>query len=327
MPKNNKKIFLFLAGGTCIFTEAGHIFSVKSQDDIEDWLAQMPELNILADIEPVFISGEDDLIGPNIWQTIAKEIIKRSEEADGFVIVSKIDQLINTSLALTFALQNLKKTIITTTSRISGSNFIDKKEVISNLKNKYGGLSLRSNLINAIQVAQQPLPAPAIMFGTRLIAATRAIFDPLGDVNVFSSISDCWGKVDFGINVKSNLKYNQQKAKIYSDKLADILVFDDIPGVPWSFDRRALTAYRGIFIKVDSYQKLGKNKQEQIIKWKMPIVLYNYHLTSTSKGAISVSNCTFNTALIKTMWALSNEFNKKDFENIMTQNIIEEFLN
>ena len=328
MAKKNKKIFLILAGGTGILNERGYLLSVQSKNDIEDWLAQMPELNILADIEPIFVSGEDDILGSDIWHKIVAVISDKAAEADGFVVVSKIDQLINTSLALTFTLQNLKQTIVLTASQVSGTSFIDKKEIIGRLKNKYGGLGLRSNIINAIQIAQQPLPFPAIIFGTRLIPATKAIMDLSNNTNIFSSIdNDYWGKVDFGINVKSNLKYNQQKAKIYSDKLADILVFDDVPGIPWSFDRRALTAYRGIFIKVDSYQKLEKNKQEQIIKWKMPIVLYNYHLTSASKGAVSVSNCTFNTALIKTMWALSNEFKKKDFENLMTQNVIGEFLN
>lgn len=327
MAKQKKKIILILSGGTCILNDQGHILAVQSEEDINDWLAQMPELNILADIEPIFVSGEDDLIEPAVWQKIVGIISKKEIEADGFVVVSKIDQLINTSLALTFALQNFKKTIVTTASQVSGTGFIDKKEVINDLRKRYGGLSLRSNLINAIQIAQHPLPAPAIIFGTRLIPATKAITDLSSDINIFASIDNTyWGKVDFGINVKSDLNFNKQKTKIYTDKLADILVIEDIPGVAWFFDKKILSSYKGIFVKIKPYQALEKTKQEQINKWKLPTVLYNYHLTSPVRGAISMSNCTKNTAVLKTMWALSNELKKQNFENLMTQNIVGEFL-
>lgn len=328
MSKQNKKIFLILAGGTCILNDQGHILSIQSAEDIDDWLAQMPELNILANIEPIFVSGEDDLLGPAIWQKIIKIISEKTDEADGFVVVSKIDQLVNTSLALSLALQNFKKTIINTSSQVSGTSFIDKKGVLSELKNKYGGLSLRANLINAIQIAQQALPAPAIIFGTRLIPATRAIADLASDINVFSSIdNNYWGKVDFGINIKSGLAYNKQKTKLYTNQLANILIIEDIPGLPWLFDKKTLAAYSGIFIKISPYQTLEKSKQDQIIKWKMPAVLYNYYLTSPVKGAVNLSNCTKNTAIIKTMWALGEGFKDKNFEDIMVQNIIGEFLN
>jgi len=328
MFKQKKKIFLILAGGTCILNDQGHLLSVQSKDDIADWLNQMPELNILADIEVVFVNGEDDVITPNVWKKIIEIISKKEAEADGFVVVSKIDQIINTSIAITFALQNFKKTIVTTASQVSGTGFIDKKEVVNALKKKYGGLSLRSNLINAIQIAQHQLPAPAIIFGTRLIPSTKAITDLSSDVNIFSSIdNNYWGKVDFGINVRSDLKYNKQQTKIYTGLLANILVIEDIPGVPWFFDKKSLVSYKGIFVKIKPYQALEKTKQDQIIKWKLPTVLYNYNLTSPVRGAISLSNCTKNTAIIKTMWALSGEFRNKDFENIMKQNVLGEFLN
>jgi L-asparaginase/Glu-tRNA(Gln) amidotransferase subunit D len=328
MVKKNKKIFLILAGGTCILNEQGHILSVQSVDDINDWLEHMPELKILADIEPIFVSGEDELLNADTWQKIVAIISKKEKEAAGFVVVSKIDHLVNTSLTLSFSLQNFKKTIVCTASQVSGTSFIDKKEVINNLKNKYGGLSLRANLINAIQIAQQPLPAPAIVFGTRLIPATKVIADLISDTNVFSSIdNDYWGKVDFGINVKSNLKYNKQSSKIYTDKLANILIIEDMPGTPWVLDKKSLDFYDGIFVKVSPYQNLEEAKQDQISKWKIPTVLYNYHLTSPIKGAVSISNCTKNTAIIKMRWALSQKIKNKNFENLMTQNVIGEFLN
>ena len=44
MAKKKKKIFLLLAGGTCLTDKEGRIFSVQSAQDIGHWLKQMPEL-------------------------------------------------------------------------------------------------------------------------------------------------------------------------------------------------------------------------------------------------------------------------------------------
>lgn len=325
--KENKKIFLILAGGTCILNEDKQILAVQSQDDINDWLETMPELKILADIEPIFLAGEDETLGRDIWPKIIATISENSEQADGFVVVCKIDQLINAAVATSFALQNFKKTIVFTSSQVSGTDFINKKQLISNLKSKQGGFTLRSNLINAIQISRQPLPQPAIMFGTLLMPAIKSVKSTVDDLNIFYSLdNEYWGKMDFGMNVKSGLKYNKQKSKIYNKGFSDILVIENIPGVPWFFDKKYLSKYRGIFIKVDPYQKLEKFKQEQIDKWKQPVVLYNYNLTYSIKGAVSIFHCTASTAMVKMMWALANQSKTQTFENLINQNILGEFI-
>lgn len=325
--KENKKIFLILAGGTCLLNEDKQILAVQSKEDINDWLDIMPELKIVADIEPIFLAGEDEVLGKDIWQKVITTISDYSEQADGFVVVCKIDQVINVAVATSLALQNFKKTIVFTSSQISGTDFINKKQLINNLKSKQGGFTLRSNLINAIQISRQPLPAPAIMFGTLLMPAIKSVKNTVDDLNIFSSLdNEYWGKMDFGMNVKSGLKYNQQKIKIYDKGFSDILVMEDIPGVPWSLDKKYLAQYQGVFIKVDPYQKLEKSKQEQIDKWKKPVVLYNYNLTYSIKGAVSIFRCTDSTAMVKMMWALANQSTTQTFENLISQNILGEFI-
>ena len=139
MSKEKKKIVVLFAGGTCLLDKQGHILTIKEKTDIDSWLQQMPELNILADIKPILISGEDEIITSQIWEKLALTILDNFVEADGFVVVTKIDQLIETSLALDFMLQHFQKTIITTSSYVSGTSFVDKKETINTLKSKFGG--------------------------------------------------------------------------------------------------------------------------------------------------------------------------------------------
>lgn len=325
MAKKNKKIYLLLAGGTTFSDKDGNIWSVQNRDDIKNWLTQMPELNILADLEPVFVSGENELLAVDTWQKIAVEIDKYFLEADGFVIVSKIDQLINTALAVNFLLQNYKKSLVFTASQISGSSFIDKREIINSLKSKHGGLGLRTNLINALQIADQPMPGAAIVFGSRVIPVAKATEDFSAETNIFKSIDNTyWGKVDFGINLKSGLSYSRQDTKIFSNISANILIVEDIPGLPWLFDNN-IKNYQGLFIKINPYQDLEEAKKKQVESWGMPTVCYNYLATPKIDATISISGCTFNAALIKFMWYLANAKKLGNYEDVMKQNIINEF--
>lgn len=328
MAKKKKKIVVLFAGGTCLLDRQGHILTIKDKTDIDGWLQQMPELNILADIKPILISAEDENVTPLVWEKIALTILDNFVDADGFVVVTKIDQLIETSLALDFMLQNFQKSIIVTSSYISGTSFVDKKETINSLKTKFGGLGLRANLINALQIADQPLPRSAIMFGSRLIPANTAIYQKTGDINLLASLDEhYWGKVDFGVNVRSGLGYSSNKSKIYRKIAADILVFDDLPGVLWNFDKEQLAAYQAILIKIKPFQSLDIDKQKQIGQWKQPVVLYNQRAAASVKGAVAIFGCTEQAAMVKTMWAAAQHKKISEFKTAMQQNIIGEFIN
>lgn len=184
MVKARKKITLLLAGGTALLDQNKRLLTVQNPEDIEAWLKQVPELGLLADIEPIFISAEDDIVTPQHWQAMAKNIIQRLDSSSGFVVVSRADQLTMTASALSFLLQNIKKTIVLTAAVRSGTTELKNKNIFGQ-KNDLG---LRSNLINAFQVLDYTLPTPAIMFGTRLIPGVRAISDNDEGLNIFASL-------------------------------------------------------------------------------------------------------------------------------------------
>jgi L-asparaginase/Glu-tRNA(Gln) amidotransferase subunit D len=285
-------------------------------------------LNILAELEPILISGEDDLVSATTWEKIVAVILDKLTEVDGFIVITKIDQLLETSLALSFMLQNFQKTIILTSSHISGRNFVDNKEIINALKAKYGGLGLRANLINALQIADHALPGPAIMFGSKLLSPLKVVGQQSDSLNFFSTLdNDYWGKVDFGVNVKANLVTVGQATHVYKKIKADILVLEDIPGSAWFYNKEQLAKYQAIFIKVKPFQNLSSEKQKQISSASKPVVLYNYQSVPNIKNAIALTGCTATTALLKTMWATANFSKISDFRSFMQQNVIGEFIN
>ena len=78
----------------------------------KDWLKSMPELGIIADVEPVFVFDQNSVdITPAVWIKLAQEIHKRMNDATGFVVLHSVDNLLYTAAALSFMLQNLTKPI------------------------------------------------------------------------------------------------------------------------------------------------------------------------------------------------------------------------
>lgn len=322
MTKKNKKITILLAGGTVLLDKSKRLVAVQSADDIDLWLKQMPELNLFGEIEPIFIAGEDDLLGPNHWESMSKNIQARLDNSDAFIIISRFDQLLMTTAALTFLLQNIKKTIILTSSYLCGTGLSNKKELLGR-KNDSG---LRSNLINAFQVADYKLPSPAIMFGTRLVPGIKAIRDYNSEVNYFASQdNNYWGRVDFGISIKSGLEYYPGKAKVYNNFTSRILLVEDMPYIEWPSQSPAWQQAEAIFIKINHQNKLEPEKIALIKDCQQPVFLYHPIQVQDVGEAIAISTCTVEMALAKTMWAMANQDQISSIKQVMEQNLVGEF--
>jgi len=77
------------------------------------WLAQMPELSIVAQVEPVTIFTEAPAdVTPDVWTTLAKAIFDHYKTSSGFVVFHGPDNLLYTASAISFIFKN---------SRIYGS--------------------------------------------------------------------------------------------------------------------------------------------------------------------------------------------------------------
>lgn len=327
MPKKNKQITLILAGGTVLLDKQGNIFCVQKKEDISLWLEKMPELKILADLKVELIAGEDDILGSEHWEKMAQIIKKQANQSEGFVIVCAVEQLIQTGVALSYLLQNFPKTIILTSANISGTDYNNKKAIIKELREKHGGSGLKSNLINAIQVASQALASPAIMFGTRLMPAVRAIYDPSDLSNQFVSLdNNYWGRVDFGISIKSGLGYAKGREQVYGSLDAKVLLLHDVLGLDWPYGVEQLSKYEAIALHLSGNYELEKKKREILIKSKKPAVIYYPHLSMLSSDLICLGDCSWNSVVIKLMWALANRKSLPALEKVMRQNVVGEFV-
>ena len=86
MAVKRPKIALLFCGGSAIITDKG-VLSVNKAVDMKPWLEAIPELNLIADIEPIFIfGGWASDIEPKLWVKLAREIYHGLNKYDGFVV-------------------------------------------------------------------------------------------------------------------------------------------------------------------------------------------------------------------------------------------------
>ncbi|MFA6098625.1 MAG: asparaginase domain-containing protein [Patescibacteria group bacterium] len=313
MPKSNQKIALLFCGGSALIAD-DKVLSVQKSADIKPWLEAVPEISLIADIEPVFVFGEDaSEIKPELWGRLAREIAKLYDKCDGFVITHGVDTMIYTASMMSFMLQNLGKPVVFTGSPLSAEVTESDKQDLSGLISGYKSLGVKANLINAIQVATMDLGEVAIMFGNRLIRATQVAKSDTPSFNFFDAYKDgMLGKVDFGIKLFNKVRQRSNSKIKLNDKIEpQVCLMQLYPGAgPELLDNMLNGGCQGIMVKSfntnlfpDSYKPVLEKAYEK----KIPVVAHNpfaLDIKKKKREYILVNNMTFETAFAKFMWVL-----------------------
>ena len=286
---------------------------------LADWLGQMPELNIIAKVEPVFIFGKNAVdTGPAVWLKLAEEIKKRLNQYDGFVVLHGIDNLLYTSSALSFLLQNLDKPVIFTGSQQS-------------VKNKQPGL--RANLINAVQVAAFNFSDVGLIFGNRLLRANQASWVGFDSLNIFAGPeSAVVGRIDFSIRIFDRLTLKPKgQIKSYNKLNTNIEIVEIQPILNLKTLARQLVDRDGIVVNAGFCQNLPEDLVflfEKVTQ-DVPVVIWSQTITSAvlgPKNLILVNNLTWPTTVTKLTWALAQTKNLKKIKELMEKNIAGEII-
>jgi len=331
MPRKKPKICLLFCGGTGLITEKG-LISVEKSGDINAWLATIPELGLIADINPVFIfGGSASEIEPNLWVKLSREIHQRMDKYDGFIITHGIDTILYTSAMMSFMIQPPTKPIIFTGSPLIPESDGKKAKDLSGLISDYKTIGAKANIINAVQVATMDLGEVAIMFGNRLIRATQAIKSDSPSFNFFNNRKNgLLGKVDFGIKLFDRInRRSKQKPKLMDKIESNVCLLQLYPGAPANLLETMIeNNCKGIIVKSfntdlfpDSYRPL----LQKAYKKKIPIVAHNESALDIKKKKreyIMVNNMTFETAFVKFMWALGQTKDLGKLRIIMWENEI-----
>ncbi len=306
--------------------------TVNSAGDIRAWMDQVPELALIAQVEPVFIWPDGKHIEIPDWNVLAKYINQTYERFDGFVILQGVDTILYTSAFFSYTLQGLAKPIVLTGSPLTPALQASKAAEKATLN--YRNLGVRANLINAIQVATFNVPEVIIAFGNQIMRANRASKSTTISFNMFNAEErDILGRVDFGIKLKSESekKVEQKRIHVTEVKPANIKVITLHPGFePAELAEAIQTLPDGILVQTFLQEGWPENLR-QILKIAnakgVPVVVLNpYFALETEWANVKiVSGITLEALYAKFLWALAKAKNPQVVLQLISQNRAGEF--
>lgn len=175
-------ILIIYTGGTIGMVQkspSGILVPVKFDQILEE----VPDLNRLGyNLQVVTFNPPIDSsnMNPQVWEKIAKTIVREYHKFDGFVILHGTDTMAYTASALSYMFENLDKTIVLTGSQLPiGILRTDGKE----------------NLITSIQIAaarkndQSIVPEVCVYFNSKLYRGNRISKKHADDFSAFSSVN------------------------------------------------------------------------------------------------------------------------------------------
>ncbi|MDD2807613.1 MAG: asparaginase domain-containing protein [Patescibacteria group bacterium] len=307
MVTNRKKICFLLCGQNATIGP-------------DHWFSQMPEVGILADIEPVVVFDKPsaDII-PEVWQNLAAEIFARLKAVDGFVVFHDVDNILYSSSAISFMLTNLTKPVIFT-----GGHYVSQSD---------RKLEVKANLINAVQAAGYQYSDVGLMFGNRLLRANQAVRSADESLNLFTaSPSAVLGRIDFSIRLADKLiTKNKGVTKLVADLNGNIEVLTLAPVINLRTLAKKVIDRDAIIIDASSYLNLPADVLfflEKITN-DLPVVIWSDKIRNQiilPKNLIIVSDITWPAAVTKLMWVLGQTKNISKIRELMAKDVAGEII-
>ncbi len=321
----NKTALIFSSGSLISIKANKSIFFVDQESDIPQWLSELPEVKLLANITPIFLQGESEGFSPKSLKRILTTLIAEREKYDGFVVLVRAESLVLTSAACEFMLQGFGKPIIFTGSRYSPEALAQQnmESII-----KAGGLGLRSNLINALQVATNPnFSATGIMFGSKLIKPTKAVIADFRSINLFRSFDETYlGKVDFGITL-NRVPQLLNPMKLNSQLSENVRVMGPNPlGIAQTIEHVDTNkTYTTLLMHIQPNEQITSEALDHLKKKYRRIVLFNQHYVLEHHGVASITHMSWAAAVAKVLWADAAAKSNHEFMKLIQEDIVGEY--
>lgn len=332
MAKSLPRIILLFAGGSTLQIEGGGVMTVNSPKDIQAWMDQVPELALIAKVEPVFVMPDGKHIEIPDWNILAQKVMQYSEDYDGFVILQGVDTMLYASAFLSYVLKDLAKPVVITGSPLTPTLQAAKEAEKATIN--YRNLGVRANLINAIQVSTFKVPEVTIAFGNQVIRANRARKSPNISFNMFEADErDVMGRVDFGIKLKSESEKTVEPKKIHLTEVkpVNLKILTIHPTFePEELNEAIKNLPEGILIQTfmqegwpESLQYLLKVANDK----EIPVIVLNPYFALDTKlpNVQMVSGISLEALYAKFLWALSKARNPQIVLQLISQNRAGEF--
>lgn len=290
-------LLLFLGGG--VVTTRRQSVTTKAQ--VKDWLQSVAEMNMIADIEGVFVASGAATIGLADWQQAAKLIHERYDEADGFVIAHQGETVATAGSMLSLMLQGIGKPVVLSGATTPGM-----------ANSAYG---VKANIINAVQVATTDLAGVVAVAGSHILRA-----DSLA-ITATEQTAAIIGKIEFGIRLFGQQAHRHNRPwQVRSNFDTHVVTLEYVPGIALQSAFHITRNTRAVFISVAEAPRSvieALNDLREALPKSTPLVVYTGTQSYTIPGVLTVAGPTRSSAFMRLMWALGQTSSLRRLQQLL----------
>ena len=323
-----KIAILYMGGsiGMVMNQKTGRIEPLESLSVIH---RAIPELQREVSLEFFSVSnvGSSE-VTPDHWVEISRKIESMYDAFEGFVVIHGTNTMSYTASALSFALQNLRKPIILTGALLPINDLAGDG---------------RMNLIFAIRAAQLDIAEVCVVLGPKVLRGSRTKKIDESLLQTFDS-PRFPALADFSIDVRLHpWRMVRRKRTLVCKPMFDpnVMLVTLHPGMPDAYLDAVLAGKpHGIVIRAYGPGMLSAHLfpwLQRVTKAGIPIVItsqslrgtvdlhrFRKQLTLEELGVISAKNMSYECAIVKLMWALTQASTPLRLRELMERNLVGE---
>lgn len=313
------KVAIIFAGGAAL-SDGRRTTEVRSPRDVPRWVGRFPELQVMADLDPVFVTarhGSD--IGPDDWTLIARAIQPRLSRVDGVVVLHGSESIHVTANALSLMLQRVPIPIVLTGTVPSRT-----------ARSRSGDPGSRVNILNAVQVATADLAEVCVVFGNRILRGSRVVLTS-GPNGLHFTTPDALliGRLDFGTKLFADrLTRGRRRTSVHIQADANVVVTTVAPGLatPWKMSEPRPSA---VLFRIHEPVILPRSfglSLDALVRSGLPVAVYaNRRIVGLPASVAQLVGCTPSMAVVKTMWAAARGGTPASIRRLLEQDVAGEF--
>lgn len=198
----------------------------------KDFLQEFVDLQLVAEVDITVLhntTGAD--LSWNDGFNLARCIQDNYQNYEGFVVLHSIDNVLYIANLVEFAFSGLSKPIIFTGMTPLDETASTPTELHAIEKFAYKEMSLRTNLITALQLAIMNCAGVYVAFGPKVIRAVRALEQPHTEGQPFFAIhEEPVAKVQFGVQVQPHAPKRSDTTAVLCEKIVtNIAILQNLP--------------------------------------------------------------------------------------------------
>lgn len=292
------RIALFFLGGSVIDQRGRRGDSVTREADVEPWMENMSETDIIAETEGFFVSSGTAVIGVQDWVRLGTLIAANYKKFDGFVVIHQLETLPSAATALSLMLHRLEKPVVLVGSALR----VKRDRTAGTMFMEYGA---KESFVNAVQVAVSDIAEVVVVSGSNILRG------PTVKVNDGHTafVGQILGKIDFGTRLwKEQVRRAPRAFKLRPVFDRNVVAVEYMPGLEAAAIARLVGSNHGVLVSAgeaaalqlflpDLVRRLGRDVRVGVF---VPAT-GSLHWPS---GVIPLAGPSRSSALLQLMWGL-----------------------